>query len=104
MKPVWALLALLPRGTTACDSDLNCSLNGLCSRGVCDCDAPWGGEHCQSLELAPGEEGIDSIPLCAYHGDGLNSSSLGASVLRAPEDGMYCRRCQVRTTTHPQCS
>ena len=52
-------------------------------------DAPWIGERCQRLDLLPGTVGLNNLPLCAYHGDGPNSTSWGGSVLQAPEDGKY---------------
>uniref|UniRef100_A0A7S2IT13 EGF-like domain-containing protein n=1 Tax=Haptolina brevifila TaxID=156173 RepID=A0A7S2IT13_9EUKA len=81
-------LALLA-SKIACRSDLDCSLNGLCTDGACVCDVPWGGARCQTLLLAAGREGVGGIPLAAYHGDSLNATSWGASVLHAPEDGRY---------------
>jgi hypothetical protein len=73
----------------ACTDDLSCALNGICTSGRCVCDAPWVGTHCQTLQLAPGIVGLHGLPLCAYHGDGPNSTSWGGSVLHAPEDGKY---------------
>ena len=126
--------------TYTCTTHSECSLNGLCNAGqTCDCDTPWVGERCQTLELKPGPIGLHGIPLCAYvirgevclwpaipafevinavrhvwslisyiptlphftaldspltphlryHGDGINSTSWGGSVLHAPEDGKY---------------
>lgn len=37
----------------ACESDIDCSLNGLCNRGACECDAAWEGDRCQFLSLLP---------------------------------------------------
>ena len=37
----------------ACNSNLNCSLNGLCVDGVCVCDAAWRGPSCAALALLP---------------------------------------------------
>ena len=73
----------------ACTTHEDCSLNGLCTAGACECDAPWTGERCQTMQLAPGIVGLHDLPLCAYHGDGPNSTSWGGSVLHAPEDGKY---------------
>jgi len=38
----------------ACGSDLDCSLNGVCSAaaGACVCDAPWSGPACATLAFA----------------------------------------------------
>eukprot|EP01048_Picozoa_sp_COSAG05_P010370 COSAG05_NODE_908_length_6643_cov_2.923441_3_plen_321_part_00 len=89
-----ALLQLGPAFAAAsspapCADDDGCSLNGLCTAGKCDCDAPWIGTRCQTLQLAPGIVGLHGLPLCAYHGDGPNSTSWGGSVLHAPEDNKY---------------
>ena len=84
------MLVLLSSGLIAgCQTDQNCSLNGVCENGTCSCDKPWAGDRCQTLKIAPGKVGVNDIPLCAYHGDGPNSTSWGASILRAPEDGLY---------------
>jgi len=37
-------------GSTACKGALDCSLNGVCSSGVCACDKPWGGPGCGQLQ------------------------------------------------------
>ena len=42
-----------PPPPSACTSDLDCSLNGVCgatSKGRCACDAPWGGARCGELQ------------------------------------------------------
>ena len=52
---VTALLLLLAASATAagCASDLDCSLNGVCTgatpAGACECDAPWKGSSCGVL-------------------------------------------------------
>ena len=76
-------------GLLQCANDLECHLNGVCRGGRCACDAPWVGNACETLALAPGKVGLHGIPLCAYHGDGPNATSWGGSVLHAPEDGLY---------------
>ena len=60
-----AALAAAPRAARAaridvacparCESDLDCSLNGLCDvgSGVCACDAAWLGTCCSALNLEP---------------------------------------------------
>ena len=74
-----------------CRTDLDCSLNGLCSSasGTCTCDRPWTGDRCQTLQLAPGLPGLYGKPLCAYHGGTANTTSWGGSVVHAPEDGKF---------------
>jgi hypothetical protein len=48
------LLAALAGARAACDSALNCSLNGVCTpaTGVCVCDKPWAGASCGELAFA----------------------------------------------------
>jgi hypothetical protein len=33
-----------------CSSDLDCSLNGHCTGGLCQCDKPWTGVSCGELK------------------------------------------------------
>jgi hypothetical protein len=83
---------LLLHTAFACQSNVGCSLNGVCSGGKCQCDAAWEGETCQWLSFLPGNDkdlALDGIPLCCYHGDDENSTSWGASVIQAPEDGKF---------------
>jgi len=54
MKMGQALILLLitPTATASdlgCASDLDCSLNGVCTAGACLCDAPWKGSTCGVL-------------------------------------------------------
>mmetsp|Transcript_17727 Transcript_17727/g.46280 ORF Transcript_17727/g.46280 Transcript_17727/m.46280 type:complete len:363 (-) Transcript_17727:1552-2640(-) len=35
-----------------CSTDLDCSLNGVCTAGECACDKPWSGDACQTLTFA----------------------------------------------------
>ena len=79
LRPGWAAALVLASTTSMfCRTDSDCSLNGLCTAGICACDAPWAGNRCQTLQLAVGLLGLHDIPLCAYHGDGPNSTSWGA--------------------------
>ena len=36
-----------------CSSDLNCSLNGVCTSGSCKCDKPWYGPDCSLMMFLP---------------------------------------------------
>ena len=36
-----------------CRSDLECSYNGRCDSGACQCRAAWSGNNCQTLDLLP---------------------------------------------------
>lgn len=58
-----SLIALLLRAPAigACTSDLECSLNGVCTSGVCVCDVPWTGDasaggQCGTLKYAMGNQ------------------------------------------------
>ena len=35
---------------TPCTTNIDCSLNGLCTAGTCVCDKPWGGSGCGTLQ------------------------------------------------------
>ena len=52
--------------TTDCNSDLGCSLNGVCNKGKCICEPPWNGRNCGVLQLKPtplgGAYGYSSTP------------------------------------------
>ena len=76
----------------ACETDWDCSLNGVCGAdGACACDAPWGGPACGRLLFAPGAVTACGAE-CAYHGPNVTSvatTTWGASVLRAREDGRH---------------
>ena len=49
------VLLLLHAGGRAsgCTSTLDCSLNGDCVDGVCDCDPAWKGDQCHELFQLP---------------------------------------------------
>lgn len=44
-----AALAVTAQQAVACTSDLNCSLNGVCTGGKCVCDRPWKGSSCEQM-------------------------------------------------------
>eukprot|EP00037_Helgoeca_nana_P002527 m.34416 g.34416 ORF g.34416 m.34416 type:complete len:358 (+) comp12652_c0_seq1:44-1117(+) len=44
-----ALVVLPSVASASCASDLDCSLNGVCSSGACVCDKPWQGTTCTTL-------------------------------------------------------
>lgn len=58
---------------TPCTTDLNCSLNGLCTSGFCVCDKPWGGPGCGVLQYKPYQ------PVSAKSLYNLNASGAPAS-------------------------
>jgi hypothetical protein len=43
----------------SCASDLDCSLNGRCMGGACDCDAAWEGAQCERFSWLPTPAGAD---------------------------------------------
>ena len=40
-----------PAGGISCSSDLDCQLNGACTKGACVCDKGWRGTDCGTLNL-----------------------------------------------------
>ena len=42
----------IPVRSAACISSSDCSLNGICTGGVCVCDKPWSGTRCGLLPFA----------------------------------------------------
>ena len=71
----------MPSGPS-CTSDLDCSLNGACRAGTCDCDAPWIGPSCAVLNMAVASDAADG-----YHPPN-RSTSWGGNVLRG-DDGVW---------------
>ena len=69
-----------------CRSDDDCSLNGKCISGTCQCRPAWKGDRCETLNLLPATKGA------GYRGvdDGHNTSSWGGAVLQGP-DGKWVR-------------
>jgi hypothetical protein len=65
---------ILPAGN--CSGAQDCSLNGACVDGRCQCEASWTGHNCQRLALLPlpaGAEGYGRAP---------NITSWGASIFK----------------------
>ena len=79
-----AFLWLLSSTSTACDTEIDCSLNGRCVSNECACFQGWGGPSCGTLALL-------SAPVTGAFGGGIggNSSSWGAGVARDPATGTY---------------
>ncbi len=55
-----AVLALCVfRAASSCESDLDCSLNGVCgSSKTCECDPAWKGDACELLSLLPADASV----------------------------------------------
>ena len=76
--------------TRACRTDLDCSLNGICSgapddldvdaEAACACDPGWTGERCESLDLLPVD--ADVLGFDPRSEDGRNMSSWGGGILQ----------------------
>eukprot|EP00413_Alexandrium_margalefii_P002002 CAMPEP_0204523498 /NCGR_PEP_ID=MMETSP0661-20131031/6869_1 /ASSEMBLY_ACC=CAM_ASM_000606 /TAXON_ID=109239 /ORGANISM="Alexandrium margalefi, Strain AMGDE01CS-322" /LENGTH=402 /DNA_ID=CAMNT_0051529197 /DNA_START=42 /DNA_END=1250 /DNA_ORIENTATION=- len=82
------LLGLLASVAASCDSEMDCSLNGLCTRGVCQCDGPWSGLDCSQLRFKPAL--ISSCgKACAYHAMDKRNTSWGGSVIRGGDGRFY---------------
>ena len=67
-----------------CRDDSDCSLNGKCNSGTCNCRPAWTGHMCETLHILPGPKDA------GYRGTdgGHNTSSWGGAVLKGPE-GKY---------------
>lgn len=67
-----------------CRNNEECSLNGVCSSGACQCRPAWKGKRCELLNLQAPTRGA------GYRGTdgGHNTSSWGGAVLKG-SDGLY---------------
>lgn len=73
----------------ACETSLDCNLNGICTHGTCVCDAEWNDNAtCGTLQFQPVPKDIHSgLPLGAY-GMSPNHTSWGGNVVHYG-DGHY---------------
>ncbi len=60
-----------------CSSSLDCSLNGKCQDGMCECNKGWKGHRCEALNLLPVDADVLGFNPTL---DGSNMSSWGGSV------------------------
>lgn len=75
-----------PVRTLQCQTDDDCSLNGVCSGGSCKCDPAWGGQSCELLQLVPPPAVIPAYPPPELlH----NTTSWGGSVIADPSTGKF---------------
>ena len=79
---VVTLLLTLVTCAAACNTDMDCSLNGKCSAGACVCSKGWHGVECELLSLAPAPPG-------GAYGFSPNISSWGAHVVRVKSDDLF---------------
>ena len=78
MLHIGATLLLAVTSSAACQSDLDCSLNGICSTNqTCTCDAPWGGAACELLIRGP-----TRVTGGGIYGYAPNVTSWGGNVIR----------------------
>ena len=90
VDPVWLPLPGVDPATGAvlagsglvvrpCESAFDCSHNGACTAGVCDCTQGWTGRKCETLDLLP----VDRAKYGFSPTDklGQNLSSWGGSIL-----------------------
>ena len=70
--------------STKCDDMNDCSYNGLCTKGECQCFPQWKGSNCAELNVVPTrkDNGLHSVI------DGQRVSSWGGSVVR-DDNGTY---------------
>jgi hypothetical protein len=58
---VFLVLIPLTGVAATCISAMDCSLNGVCSSGMCSCDSPWTGMQCESLTYSVTPAGAKNI-------------------------------------------
>jgi hypothetical protein len=77
MPPSTLLLAgaflVIPSLASPCATNVDCSLNGVCSTGQCVCDSPWGGQSCETLIYATTPASAKNIWVGANTNASLNS-------------------------------
>eukprot|EP00035_Acanthoeca_spectabilis_P000400 m.73039 g.73039 ORF g.73039 m.73039 type:complete len:418 (+) comp10188_c0_seq1:1-1254(+) len=80
---VVVLMACAGAATEGCTGDGDCSLNGVCTGGVCVCDAAWTGPNCSSLNFLPANksQGFNHV--------GSSWSSWGGSAVQDPKTGRW---------------
>ncbi|GME28287.1 hypothetical protein GTA08_BOTSDO01148 [Neofusicoccum parvum] len=84
-------LSLFGLPTTACTTDENCSLNGVCSDGSCICDPGWRSADCGELDLYPatkfsGYNHTNATASDPYSGGTAGNASWGGQILQDRDD------------------
>lgn len=81
-----ALLALLSfsANSQSCTTDVNCSLNGFCTAGECQCINPWYGPVCESLAFAMTPASGKSL----FDSGASHNNTWGGPIISAP-DGTF---------------
>ena len=57
---------------SACTTNLNCSLNGICTNNICKCDKPWGGKRCGVLQYKSNQS-MSSSDLYPLNSTGIST-------------------------------
>ncbi|KAH7321327.1 hypothetical protein B0I35DRAFT_408290 [Stachybotrys elegans] len=103
LLPLLSACAVLLHATHACETDEDCSLNGICvqkcsnitaaaarpAQKVCRCDAGWFGHDCGRLDLAPATRNLGyNYTTVTNPGDYSThgNASWGGRILQDPED------------------
>ncbi|KAK6068714.1 hypothetical protein SCUP515_09417 [Seiridium cupressi] len=102
-------IAIISGGAKACETDDDCSLNGICKEpsgnltsggatkynitNICNCDPGWFGDDCGRLDLAPATRGTGYNYTTVENADDFgsygNSSWCGAIVQDPNEKGLF---------------
>mmetsp|Transcript_42576 Transcript_42576/g.69219 ORF Transcript_42576/g.69219 Transcript_42576/m.69219 type:complete len:330 (-) Transcript_42576:612-1601(-) len=86
---IWMITALpLSLSSPSCRKDEDCSFNGACTDGGCDCFTGWTGVYCHQLDLLPASNG-SGFNLLHRPPNGKPTSTWGGSVIYKNETGMY---------------
>ena len=101
--PAALFLLASSRGAIAtCVTDLDCSLNGLCTDGICACDPAWAGAACDTLQLLPSTPGDGTCdPSLNGTATGFTTTwggipmedAVGAWHLHVAEMALHCGMC-----------
>ena len=84
------LLTAAVAGTAPCETDADCSYNGVCTTptGACSCLPQWQGPHCASLRLLPSPRSAGLQDADSPFSWDAARSYWGGSVLQG-DDGRY---------------
>ena len=83
--------------TSKCNTDWDCSLNGVCQAGTCSCDTAWKGVKCEQLNLVAPQTLSPAYPPPALY---ANTTSWGGSVVKA-ENGKFHMFAAEVTSSQP---
>ncbi len=83
MTILWRILFVIfstLNSVLSCNTDDECSYNGVCSNNACVCDAGWLGDDCGILDLRPGPRSN------GYNMNAQGTSSWGAKIIHDRKD------------------